>query len=623
MVVVEELDLSADGRLRGRRPAHRSRATGTSATCSRSTWVSGATPRPRQLTRGAVRDTWPRLSPDGQTLAFVRTDPADDDAPAAIALLDLATARSGVRLARTGEHGAVGEIAWSPDGRRLAFTAEVDPPGSSSGRSRRSRRAAARRRRPRRRDARAARPPDHPDRLALGRRGPPRPVVAPVRHRPARREPRQVTSGDWGVVGHRVAPGRPDVAFTADRGPEPDLHPRTTIWAVDVDGRQRQARRAARGPRRRRLGEPPGVVAGWPLAGGDRRPRAGAARRRQPRHPRRSRRRLAAAPRARPGARPRRSATGPTPTSTAGWSSGRHGPAWVDDRRHRGDGLGPRPVAPARLHDRPEDRPHASTGPWPRPATLTTHTIAVAATPAGEPPRIAFLAHERRPGDGRLHDRRTRPRPPAPPDVVRLGAGRTATRCPTMRRVDVPGAGGPIETLDRLPARRRRQGTPHRRRRPRRPARGMGAGPAHRGHPPRRAPATGSILPNIRGSATYGRDWITPQLGDWGGVDAADVHAAVDHVVELGLADPERLGVMGLSYGGFMVNWLVGTTDRFKAAVSENGVTNQIAELGQLGQRPRVRPRVAPRRPVRPRRASTSSGASRRCATWRPSGRRS
>ena len=84
------------------------------------------------------------------------------------------------------------------------------------------------------------------------------------------------------------------------------------------------------------------------------------------------------------------------------------------------------------------------------------------------------------------------------------------------------------------------------------------------------------VLPNIRGSASYGRDWIRPQLGDWGGVDAADVHAALDHVIALGLADPDRLGVLGLSYGGFMVNWLVGTTDRFKAAVSENGVTNQI-----------------------------------------------
>jgi dipeptidyl aminopeptidase/acylaminoacyl peptidase len=85
------------------------------------------------------------------------------------------------------------------------------------------------------------------------------------------------------------------------------------------------------------------------------------------------------------------------------------------------------------------------------------------------------------------------------------------------------------------------------------------------------------ILPNIRGSAGYGRAWIRPQLGAWGGPDADDVHAAIDHVVSLGLADPDRLGVLGLSYGGFMVNWLIGTTDRFRAAVSENGVTNQLS----------------------------------------------
>ena len=44
-----------------------------------------------------------------------------------------------------------------------------------------------------------------------------------------------------------------------------------------------------------------------------------------------------------------------------------------------------------------------------------------------------------------------------------------------------------------------------------------------------------------------------------------------------GSADPDRLGVIGLSYGGFMVNWLIGTSSRFRAAVSENGVTNQIS----------------------------------------------
>jgi len=85
------------------------------------------------------------------------------------------------------------------------------------------------------------------------------------------------------------------------------------------------------------------------------------------------------------------------------------------------------------------------------------------------------------------------------------------------------------------------------------------------------------VLPNIRGSATYGRGWIRGAMGDWGGVDADDVHAALDHAVGLGLVDPARLGVLGLSYGGFMVHWLIGTSERFRAAVSENGVANQVS----------------------------------------------
>ena len=50
--------------------------------------------------------------------------------------------------------------------------------------------------------------------------------------------------------------------------------------------------------------------------------------------------------------------------------------------------------------------------------------------------------------------------------------------------------------------------------------------------------------------------------------------AAVDHAVELGWADPDRLAVGGLSYGGYMAAWVIGHTHRFKAAVFENGVSN-------------------------------------------------
>ena len=47
-----------------------------------------------------------------------------------------------------------------------------------------------------------------------------------------------------------------------------------------------------------------------------------------------------------------------------------------------------------------------------------------------------------------------------------------------------------------------------------------------------------------------------------------------------GLADPHRLGVMGLSYGGYLTQWLVGHTRRFQAAVAENGVANQVSAWG-------------------------------------------
>lgn len=85
------------------------------------------------------------------------------------------------------------------------------------------------------------------------------------------------------------------------------------------------------------------------------------------------------------------------------------------------------------------------------------------------------------------------------------------------------------------------------------------------------------LLPNPRGSTGRGRPFVRALRGDWGGVDATDCHAVVDHAVAAGLADPDRLGVFGLSYGGFLTNWLVGTSQRFAAAVTENGVVNNVS----------------------------------------------
>jgi dipeptidyl aminopeptidase/acylaminoacyl peptidase len=88
------------------------------------------------------------------------------------------------------------------------------------------------------------------------------------------------------------------------------------------------------------------------------------------------------------------------------------------------------------------------------------------------------------------------------------------------------------------------------------------------------------VLPNIRGSASFGSEWIAALGGRWGDADAADVMAVVDGLVERGAADAARIGVMGLSYGGFLTQWLIGVTDRFAAAVGENGVSNQVSAWG-------------------------------------------
>ena len=74
------------------------------------------------------------------------------------------------------------------------------------------------------------------------------------------------------------------------------------------------------------------------------------------------------------------------------------------------------------------------------------------------------------------------------------------------------------------------------------------------------------LRPNPRGSAGYGTEFRMANRADWGGKDFLDLMAGVDQVIKMGVADESRMGVMGWSYGGFMSSWIVGHTDRFKAA---------------------------------------------------------
>jgi dipeptidyl aminopeptidase/acylaminoacyl peptidase len=88
------------------------------------------------------------------------------------------------------------------------------------------------------------------------------------------------------------------------------------------------------------------------------------------------------------------------------------------------------------------------------------------------------------------------------------------------------------------------------------------------------------MYPNIRGSIGYGQKFVEINRADWGGGDFKDVMAGVDDLVRKGVADPERLGIGGWSYGGYMAEWGVTQTTRFKAAVSGAGMANLISEYG-------------------------------------------
>jgi dipeptidyl aminopeptidase/acylaminoacyl peptidase len=89
-----------------------------------------------------------------------------------------------------------------------------------------------------------------------------------------------------------------------------------------------------------------------------------------------------------------------------------------------------------------------------------------------------------------------------------------------------------------------------------------------------------TVLINPHGSTGYGQAFTEQISGDWGGAVYADLMRGVDHVVKLGYVDPNRIGAAGGSYGGYMVNWMLGHTNRFKALVSHAGVYNLTSMYG-------------------------------------------
>ena len=524
--------------------------------------------RPLALTAGAVRDTHPRVSPDGRRVAFLRTFPDDPDRPAAAMVQALDGGEPWILWAP--EHG-VSEMAWSPDGRRMAFVAAAPEPRFIVGKETKGRVVTARR---------IARTDWRWD--EVGHRDRWDAVwVGPVREGA---RPRRLARQEADAKGIAWSPDGRWIAFAADPRPDADLHPLPSIWAVEAGARTGSARpqevvhlagyagHPAFSPDGRRLAcigvdvadplddEQPGLFVA-PFA-----PDAGAP-----------------APAVALAPDLDRPVGAWNDTDLNGWmAASRPGPCWdgsaalvalVSEAGRVRPWRFPFDPAAGGAAGEPRRLTHAEVAAWTlgvaggvvsvvatlddRPMELLTVEGPAAVPPRGRPAPMAQVTHPR-------------------PRTTLGGAWRRGIPWPEIRRVAAPGAAGPIDTLIASPA---------------------GAGDArlpaivnvHGGPLGAWSPAPSIenvllaahgyrvILPNVRGSAAYGRAWIRPQLGDWGGVDAADVLAAVDHVVALGLADPARLGILGLSYGGFMVNWLVGAApDRFAAAVSENGVTNQV-----------------------------------------------
>jgi dipeptidyl aminopeptidase/acylaminoacyl peptidase len=529
--------------------------------------------RARRLTAGPVRDSRPRVRPDGRAIAFRRQASGEGETHPEhgrrLMLLDVdASGRATAdAVAITGERTTIGEAEWAPDGRRLAFTAEAGPARFIVGRVNEPRTERAGRasvsptptaRRIRRVDWRYDES-GHLDRWDH---------LFVVAARPGAR-PRRLTRGDWGVEGLAWAPDGGSIAFASDPRSGADVRPRTSIWRVPAAGGEPSEALSLGGP----VGSPAFSPDGrWLAAVGivdaaaldDVAPE------------------LVVGP-ADGGSPPR--ALAPDldrpigswhDTDLNGWmNSGQVRAVWEPDGRSvlalvsdRGRTTPWRyPFDPAT--GRPSGAPERLvTGGSGDAACWTLHCsadgrVTALAVLGGRAQELYEVAA--RPGRRALRQRST------------IGSDwQRGLVSPVMTRLDAPGEGGAIETWVASP-----------------PGAGRRAIPTvvdvHGGPLGAWAPTPSLevfllvsagyrvVLPNIRGSATYGRAWIRPQLGDWGGVDADDVHAALDAVIAEGLADPDRLGILGLSYGGFMVNWLVGTSDRFGAAVSENGVSNQVS----------------------------------------------
>jgi prolyl oligopeptidase len=87
-------------------------------------------------------------------------------------------------------------------------------------------------------------------------------------------------------------------------------------------------------------------------------------------------------------------------------------------------------------------------------------------------------------------------------------------------------------------------------------------------------------MPNYRGSTGKGRKYAELNLGDMGGMDFQDIMAGIDYLKEKGYIDPDRIGITGGSYGGFMTSWAVTQSPIFKVGIGLFGISDWVSFHG-------------------------------------------
>ncbi len=482
---------------------------------------------PVTLTRGEKSESSPRFSPDGRWLAFL-TDREGDKTQ--VWLLDR---RGGEAFRLTDQKGGVSDLAWSPDGTRLALVATDPDPEEPSEKEKEDEDKPAR--------------PIVIRRLQFKRDG--EGYLRELRKHihvfdVARRVSTQVTSGPYDDSEPAWSPDGRSLAFTSNRTPEPDANENTDIFVVAATGGEPRRLTTWTGADSAPVFSPDGRRVAY-LAGGD-------------------------------------------PKDL--WYGTSHVAVVPVD--------GGPPTALSATLDRNVLEPRFSAdGRWLYFRLEDAGNMHVARVPVAGGPVERVLAGERRVSGydlgphGELVVLESRPQ--QPPEVFAVDG--TALR-PLSRVNDEYLKGIRLGPVERFQA-RSADGTPIDGFLTRPPdAPGGQRLPAvlliHGGPVDQYAnefdleqqllAAAGYavIAPNPRGSSGRGTAFARAIWADWGNKDYADVMAAVDHVVAMGVADPDRLGVGGWSYGGILTDYVITRTGRFKAAVSGASEANYLANYG-------------------------------------------